>query len=190
MARLNTNPVKPVLTGTEGWGATDSSTNLDVGLNPFTITQFVATNMQLANGSSNGLVTAAERVKLDALPTNSQLAVQWGQISEFPIPIFVGSPSNGHVDFYIHAPDVILDLSSIWTQCSAGSTNIVVTQNGSPIPSWPTFSATTAKSGPNSQANVPEVNQGDVLGLTFSGTTGNCANLMVTLFGKLYYLLA
>ena len=183
MARLNENPVKPALSGAEGMSATDPSTNLDVGVTPWTITQFVVQNGQLANGSNNGLMSGAQATQLAALPS----PVAWGQFQALAkltmLPAFFASPpSSGNVQFFINPFQNVIQntivCDDLYTLCSAGSTNIVFTVNGTPFGG--STSVTTSKNYAPGPTGL-NINPGDIVGVTFTGTTGNCANAIISL---------
>ena len=183
MARFSGNPIKNPLFGNEYIPATDPSTGNDIAFTPLIITQFVANNMALANGSTNGLIDPGSYAKLLALDTQAQTNTRVGQLAEVAIPVFVSTPSNGTFAIYQHVCDVPWVLSFDYLYCSAGSTNVSITKNGVAIAGLTTNPATSVSaqffvSGGSSNYTL---NQGDVLGITFAGTTGNCANLYASI---------
>lgn len=185
MARFSGNPVKNPLFGNESIPCTDPLDGNDKSFTPIIITQFVATNMQLANGSSNGLIDAASYAKLLALPTDAALASQLGELAQVAFPIFIAAPSNGSLTIYQHVLSVPWQLSLMTLFCSAGSTNVSFTKNGNPIvfvPSGTSCPATTVPSNQLAGDITPNLtfNGGDKLGIILSGTTGNCANLGIS----------
>lgn len=183
MARLNQNPVKAVLAGTEGWAAVDPSTGDDVGLTPLTITQFAQSNMALASGIDQGLMSGAQATKLNALPAVASLNSQIGQLAEVAFPIFVSSPADGTIEIYTHVLDTpwVLDFARIGL--SAGSTNVTLMKNGANIAGLTNCPISVTAATFTGTDTVPNMtlNSGDVLGITLAGTTGTAKNLMLSL---------
>jgi hypothetical protein len=183
MARLNSNPLKPVLLGNEGGSMTDPSTGEDVGFTPVTITQFSQRTMTLATGSSQGLVSGANGDKLSALPTASSISVQVGQLAEVAVPVFLASPVNGSVEIYQHVLDTPWELDFAYARIAVGSTNVTLLKNGTGIAGFSNQGVGTAMTtmvGSDSPANMT-LNQEDVLGLSLSGTTGNAESMRLSI---------
>jgi hypothetical protein len=188
MARFSGDPLKNPLTGNEFIPFTDPSTGNDGSCNPSIVTQFVAQNMAVAAGSSNGLIDAASYAKLQALPTDAVLATQIGELAQVAIPIFFASPSNSTAVIYQHVLTVPWQLKTLVLFTSAGSTNVQITNNGNPVtwaPAGTTIPATTGTAGGEQIASgtggFNVFQPGDQLGIVLSGTTGNCANLAVSI---------
>ena len=186
MGRFSGNPLKPTLAGNELIPATDPSTGNDIAFTPSILTQFVANNMAVASGTSNGLIDSASYAKLLALDTQAQTNVRVGQLAEVAIPIFFSAPVNGAYTIYQHCLDVpwVFALGNFF--CSAGSTNVTVTKNGTAIPGFTSVPATSTPgqfpvSGGSSNYTL---NAGDLLAVSFAGTTGNCVNLGISLKAK------
>ena len=184
MARFSGDPLKNPLTGNEFIPATDPATGDDVSMTPAIITQFVATTMQVANGSSNGLIDAANYAKLVALPTDAVLASQLGELAQVAIPIFIATPTNGTIVIYQHVLSVNWDIQTMELFVSAGSTNVQVQINGTPITFAPFGTTNPATVTPQGNiASAPRtLHPGDQLGFAFSGTTGNAANLVASIY--------
>jgi hypothetical protein len=187
MGRFSGEPLKNPLTGNEFIPFTDPNTGNDGSCNPSIITQFVAENMQLANGSTNGLIDPADLAKLQALPTDATLASQLGELAQVAFPIFIAAPSNGTITIYQHVLSVPWLVKEMALFVSAGSTNIQLLKNGSPInfaPSGHTSPVTTLTSTQIAGDTTPNetFNGGDTLGIALSGTTGNCANLVCSIY--------
>jgi hypothetical protein len=183
MARLGDNPTKNPLTGNEGLAATDPSTGDDVSFTPLILATFCAQNIPLANGTSNGMIDGASYAKLLALDTQAETNTRVSQLAEVAIPIFISSPSNGFAAIYQHVCDVPWVLAFDQLYVSAGSTNVTVNKNGNAIAGLTSNPATTVANkytGSDSAANMT-LNQGDILGITLAGTTGNCANLYASI---------
>lgn len=158
--------------------ATDPSTGSDVAITPLVITQFAQTHMSLAAGSTNGLIDPGNYAKLIALDTQAQTNIRVGQLAEVAIPIFFSAPANGAFSIYQHILDVPWVLERANFFCSAGSTNVTVLKNGVAIPGLTSVPATTVPavflvSGGSGNYTF---GYGDVLSLSFAGTTGNCVN--------------
>ena len=176
MARLNANPIKSPLAGTEGGSLTDPTTGNDVGFTPLTITQFAQENMTIATGSTQGLIAGAQGDKLAGLPSDTQLQ----ELLEVAFPFFVGAPSNGTQVIYTHllAADWLFDLA--YGAVSAGSTNLTVSINGTPVNGWnnvPVLGVGTSNTYVTSQDASCNLISGSSVSVTLAGTTGNCANL-------------
>lgn len=183
MARFRDNPLKQTPAGNEFIPATDPSTGDDVSFTPLIITQFVATNMALANGSTNGLIDPAALAKLNALDTQAETDIRVAQLAEVSIPVFFGTPADGTFTIYQHCLDVSWMLALGYFLCSAGSTNVSVTKNGVAIAGLTNIPITTAASHfsvSGGSANYT-YSLGDTLGLSFTGTTGNCRNAAISL---------
>jgi hypothetical protein len=183
MARFSGNPLKNPLTGNEYIPATDPSTGNDISFTPLIITQFVAQNMQLAAGSSNGLIDPGSYAKLLALDTQAATNIRVAQLAEVSIPTFFSGPANGGFAIYQHVLDVPWALSFAYLVCSAGSTNVTVSIGGvavagmTNIPCTP-VSGTFLVAGGSSNYTLYQTNS---LTITFSGTTGNCANVALSI---------
>ena len=183
MARFSGNPQKSPLAGNEDIAATDPSTGNDIAITPLVITQFVATNMGVAAGSTNGLIDAASYAKLLALDTQAQTNVRVGQLAEMPFPIFFSAPANGTFVIYQHILDIAIQLQNGYFFCSAGSTNVTILKNGSAIPGFTSVPATTvpAQYSVSGGSTNYTFNIGDILSINFAGTTGNCVNVGASL---------
>lgn len=180
MGRFSGNPPKGVLAGNECIPATDLSTGSDIVITPFVLAQFVMTYGQVANGSSNGLIDAANYAKLKALDTQAQTDTRVAKLAEVAIPIFFGGVLvDGSFSIYTHVLDIPWVLSFQQLLVSAGSTNVTLTKNGVAIAGLTTNPATTvtAQYPVSGGSSGYTFNQGDVLGITFAGTTGNAKNL-------------
>jgi hypothetical protein len=186
MARFSGDPLKSPLTGNEFIPATDPSTGNDVSMTPSIITQFVATTMDLANGSTNGLIDGPSLAKLDALPTDAALASQLGELAQVAIPIFIAAPTNGSIVIYQHVLSVPWNIQQMVLFTSAGSTNVQLEINGTPInfaPFGTTAPATVATDTTTNIAGAPRtLSPGQQLGLNFTGTTGNAANFVASIY--------
>jgi hypothetical protein len=184
MARFSGDPLKNPLTGNEFIPFTDPNTGNDGSCNPSIITQFVATNMQLANGSSNGLIDGPDLAKLQALPTNATLSSQLGELGQVAIPLFIAAPTNGTVVIYQHVLSVNWNIQTMELFTSAGSTNVQLQINGTPITFAPFGTTNPATTVP--QSNIASgsrtLHPGDQLGYALSGTTGNAANLVASIY--------
>lgn len=183
MARFGDNPLKSVLVGNEQIPAQDPSTGDDIQFTPLIITQFVMSNGGLANGSTNGLIDPLNYAKLLALDSQAQTNARVAQLSEEAIAAFFSVPTNGTFTIYQHVLDIpwVLALSKLIV--SAGSTNVSILKNGVAIAGFTLNPATTvsgqyAVSGGSSNYTFAF---GDVLALSFTGTTGNCANLAASI---------
>lgn len=187
MARFSGNPVKSPLYGNESVPATDPSTTDDIQFTPTIITQFVAQNMQVANGSSNGLIDAASYTKLLALDTQAQTNTRVNQLAELAIPTFFSAPANGYFWIYQHVITTPWLLDAANTFCSAGTTNLTVLKNGTSLVGLSNMVVTTAARTYSVSVGTGSSNYtynlGDVLGLSFSGTTGTCVNAAVSIGG-------
>lgn len=189
MARFSDNPLKSPLTGTEYIPATDPTTGSgpddweDISMNPVILTMFVQDTMGVANGSSNGLVDPTNYAKLLALDTQAQTDTRVADLAQVAIPVFLSSPADGNFPIYQHVCDVAWMLAFDYQSCTQGSTNVTITRNGVAIPGLTTNPATTM----GQQFNVAggssnyTFNRGDILGLTLTGTTGNCANVLASI---------
>ena len=176
MARLNANPIKTPLAGTEGGSLTDPSTGNDVGFTPLTITQFAQENMTIATGSTQGLIPGAQADKLAGLPSDTQLQ----ELIEVAIPLFVSAPANGTSVIYTHVLDPDWEFVIAYGAVSAGSTNLTMAINGTPINGWnnvPILGAGTSNTFPTPLDASCDLPSGSSLSVTLAGTTGNCANL-------------
>lgn len=183
MARLNQNPVKSPLSGSEGGSLTDPTTDNDVGFTPLTITQFAQQNMTLATGSTQGLVSGPNGDKIAQLPTEAQLTTKINQLAEVAIPIFVSTPVNGSIAIYQHVCDVPWVLAFAYGVLSAGSTTATLTKNGANIAGFTNVNladTVVTMTGTDTPANMT-LNQQDILGVTLAGTTGAAANLRISL---------
>ena len=183
MARFSGNPIKNPLAGNEFMAATDASTNNDIAITPIIITQFVMQNGQVANGSSNGLIDATNYAKLIGLETQAQTNVRVAQLAEVAIPLFVAAPTNTSFAIYQHVCDVSWTLAFDYLYCSAGSTNVTLLRNGTAILGFTNNPATTTPATFTVAGGTGgyTFNQGDILGITFTGTTGNCANMFCSI---------
>jgi hypothetical protein len=183
MARFSGNPTKNPLVGNELIPATDPSTSNDIAMTPLVITQFAQANMTIATGSTQGLISGSQADKLAGLPSNAQLSAEIAQLAEVAIPVFIAAPSNGSINIYQHVLDVPWILSFAYTQMSAGSANVSITKNNVNIAGFTNMGITSSAktfTGTDTQANMT-FNQGDLLGLTLSGTTGNAANMLLSI---------
>lgn len=183
MGRLNANPLKSTLSGSEGWAATDPSSGNDVGLTAASLTTYAQSNMGLATGSSNGLVTGPNGDKLSALPTASTIASRFAQVGEVAIPIFVGSPGNGYVPLYTHVLDVPWVLSFAYASLTAGSTQLTLTKNQVAIGGFTQEWIGSGRRTLTASDTAPNLtlNQGDVLGISLGSTIGGAANMMISI---------
>lgn len=183
MARFSGNPVKNPLSGAELIPATDPSTGNDIAFTPTILTQFAQANMGVANGSTNGLMTGAMATKLAGLPTGASIAKQVEELAEVAIPVFISTPVNGSVNIYQHVCDVPWVLSFAYASMSAGSTNVTITKNGVNIAGFTNGSVTTSPTTFTGTDTPPNMtfSQGDTLGLTLAGTTGNAANMLLSI---------
>jgi hypothetical protein len=184
MARFSGNPIKSPLVGNEYIPATDPATTNDISFTPLIITQFVATNMALASGSTNGLIDGPNYAKLLALPSAAQLATDLGELGQVAFPIFIAAPSNGALTIYQHVLSVPWQVSSMTLFCSAGSTNVSFTKNGNPIvfvggTSVPITTVSSTQIAGDTTPNET-FQPGDKLGIILSGTTGNCVNVGIS----------
>lgn len=182
MARFSGEPIKNPLQGNEFIPLTDPNTGNDGSCNPSIITQFVAQNMQVANGSSNGLIDGAAYAKLAALDTQAQTNVWKDQLAEVTMPIFFSAPANtATIAIYQQVwSDSTWDLSGGSFLVSAGSTNITLYKNGGAIAGLTSLGVGSSPHTYSIGTPVPFV-VGDLLGISMSGTTGNCANLAASL---------
>jgi hypothetical protein len=183
MARFSGNPVKNPLTGNELIPATDPSTNGDICMTPIEITQFVQANMGLAAGSTQGAISGPMADKLAGLMTQLQLVENLETLAEVAIPIFISSPTSGAINIYQHVLDTPWKLSFAYGKVSAGSTNVTITKNNVNIAGFTNGGVTTAGEtfeGTDSFQNMT-FNEGDTLGITLAGSTGNAANLMFSI---------
>ena len=179
MARFSDNPIKNPLSGSEDMAATDPSTGNDVAITPLILTQFVATHMAVAAGSSNGLIDPTSYNKLLALDTQAQTNTRVNQLAEVSVPVFFSAPADGTFVIYQHCLDVSWVLAMGYLFCSAGSTNVTVLKNGVAIGGFTSVPASSTPvqytvSGGSSNYTF---GFGDILSLNFAGTTGNCKNL-------------
>lgn len=183
MARFIDEPIKNPLSGNEVGAATDPSTMNDVGWTPFTIIQFAQLNMALASGTSRGLISGGDADKLHALDTQAQNQAITDQLAEVALPAFFGHPADGAFNFYYHTLSVSWLFSEMFCQVSAGSTNLTITKNGVPMGGATSVPITTAGQGSTFSDSPPlnEISSGDRVGISFTGTTGNCANLIVSI---------
>jgi hypothetical protein len=183
MARLNENPIKSPLTGNEGFAATDPATGTDVGLTPITITQFAQQNMSLAAGSAQGLMSGAQAVKLNGLPSPASLASQLAQLGEVSFPIFISKPADGTIVLYQHVLDVPWVIQFAYAIMGAGSTNVSIQKGFTPIAGMTNVPVTGVSSTITSTDTPPNntFNSTNALSLQFSGTTGDAADLTLSL---------
>jgi hypothetical protein len=184
MARFSGDPLKNPLTGNEFIPFTDPGTGNDGSATPSILVQFAAETMPLANGSTNGLIDGPNLAKLNALPTEAVLASQLGELAQVAIPIFIAAPSNGTIVIYQHVLSLPWNIQTAELFVSAGSTNVQIQINGVPINFAPFGTTNPATVTPQSNiASAPRtLHPGDQLGLAFSGTTGNCANLVASIY--------
>ena len=183
MARLNTNPLKPVLAGNEGWAATDPSTTDDVGLTPVTITQFAQINMTLATGSTQGPISGFQADKLALLPTETQL----DQLLEVAIPLFVSAPATGTQTIYTHVLDPNWQFVTAVGQVSTGTAMTTITINGIPVNGWNNVAVTanpTTFVTPLDASTI--LASGGKLGLTIGSTFSTPANLAFSMMANQY----
>lgn len=183
MARFSGNLIKNPLAGNEIFPATDPTSGLDIGATPVILSSYVAQNLPLANGSTNGAMTGAQATKLNALPTAASLSKQIGELGEVAIPVFVATPTNGSISIYQHVLDVPWTLAFAYASLSAGSTNVTITKNGVNIAGFTSVAVgntSTTMTGTDTPANMT-FNQQDVLGFTLAGTTGGAANLLLSI---------
>lgn len=191
MARFSDEPLKNPLTGTEIFAGTDLSTGDDIGTNALIITQFAQLNMTLASGSTQGLMSGAQATKLNALFDQDEFNSVIDQFGEVALPAFFGTPADGFLNYYYHVIGVAWVLVSGYAICSSGSTNITLAKNGTPLAGATSVPVTSA-GGEFTVTYAPVVstlNSGDSLGVTFAGTTGNCANLIISLVANATILL-
>jgi hypothetical protein len=186
MARFSGDPLKNPLTGNEFIPATDPGTGNDVSMTPSIITQFVATNMDVANGSSNGLIDAASYAKLLALPSNAVLSSQLSELSQVALPIFIAAPANGTSVIYQHGLSIPWTVQTMTLFTSAGSTNVQFQINGTPVTFGPFGTTNPATTSPETNISTGATNRvihpGDQVGIAISGTTGNAANLAISIY--------
>jgi hypothetical protein len=174
MARFSGNPIKNPLAGNEIIPATDPSTTDDIGLTPAILTNYSQQNMGLATGSAQGLISGANADKLTALPTDAQLQ----QLLEVAFPLFIGAPTDGVQSIYTHLLDPQWEFTNGYGAVSAGSTNLTITINGTPVNGWNNIPITsTGAPFPTTLDASATLPAGSTLGLTLAGTTGNCANM-------------
>lgn len=191
MARFSDEPLKNPLTGTEVFAGTDLSTMEDIGTNALIITQFAQLNMTLASGSTQGLMSGSQSDKLNALFTQADINAVINDFAQVALPAFFGSPANGFLNYYYHAIGVAWVLLTGYAVVSSGSTNLTLAKNGTPLAGATSIPVTTT-GGAFTITFAPVVstlNQGDSLGVTFAGTTGNCANLIISLTANATILL-
>lgn len=187
MARFSDDPLKNPLTGNEFIPATDPATDDDISMTPAIITQFVMTTGSLANGSSNGFIDAANYAKLIALPTDAALSSQLGELAQVSVPIFIAAPTNGTIVIYQHVLSVPWVIQEMVLFTSAGSTNVQLQINGTPITFAPFGITNPATTGTATTTNIASnatgrtLHTGDQLGIAFSGSTGNVANLVASI---------
>ena len=183
MARFSGDPVKNPLFGNEFIPCTDPLDGNDKSFTPIIITQFVASNMALANGSTNGLIDPTSYAKLLALDTQAQTNIRINQLAEVAIPVFFGAPSNGAFSIYQHCLDIPWVLALQNLMCSAGSTNVTITKNGVSIGGLTSNPCTSvaAQFAVSGGSTNYTFNNGDILGITFAGTTGNCVNFAASI---------
>lgn len=186
MARLGDNPLKTSLSGAEHLAAEDPSNDQDICITPLTLTQFAQATMGLANGSTNGLMSGPQATKLNALPDDNTLTGFFGQLEQVAVPTFFGAPSNGSLTLYQHVVTTPWAFSAVSVGCSAGSTNITIMKNGAGMPGLSNLGVTTAGATYSISDILPgnTLDTGDQLGITFAGTTGNCANVFASLKAK------
>jgi hypothetical protein len=187
MARFSDEPLKNPLSGAERLAATDPATMDDVGMTPLIITQFAQQNMTLATGSTQGLVSGPNGDKLTALPTDAQLSTWLGELSQVPIPIFIGAPANGSLSIYQHVLSMPWKIQTMALAVSAGSTTLSLTKNGNAILFAPGGYASPVGTVSTTQiAGDTSPNEtfqpGDVLGLSLASTSANCANLRCSVY--------
>lgn len=181
MARFSDEPIKNPLSGNEVIPATDPSNDMDCGMTPLIITAFAQEHMTVASGTSNGLISAAQIAKLDALNTQSENDAVTLQLAEVEIPIFIGSTTDGFIEIYSHGLAIPWLMVSMFNKVAAGSTNLTLTKNGTPmsgVTNVPITSAGVGSSFSGSPALIT-FNSNDLLGVTLAGTTGNCKNLII-----------
>jgi hypothetical protein len=130
--------------------------------------------MTLATGSTQGLVSGANGDKLTGLPSEGQLQ----ELLEVAFPLFIGTPTNGVQSIYTHLLDPQWEFTVGYGAVSAGSTNLTVTINGTPVNGWNNIPITsTGTPFPTSLDATATLAAGSTLGLTLTSTTGNCANM-------------
>jgi hypothetical protein len=178
MARFSDNPIKNPLAGTEIIPATDPSTTDDIGMTPQIISNYAQSYMSLATGSTQGLISGPQADKLAALPSDAQL----NELLEVAFPFFAGTPSNGTQTIYTHLLDPFWEFIVGYGQVSAGSTNLTVNINGTPIAGWNSIPITTAGATFTTPNDATcKLQSGSQISVTLAGTTGNCANLMFSM---------
>ena len=183
MARVADNPVNNNPGANDPILSESLTTHDDQSLTPLVITQFAQQNMGLATGSSNGLVSGPNGDKLSGLETQAQFNIRISQLTDIALPIFIGAPVDGSIQIYQHIFLVPWLFGAAWTAVAAGSTNLTVTKNGVAIPGFTAISITTTPSiwAPSGPTAAYTFNDGDIMGLTFAGTTGNCVNMRFSL---------
>lgn len=182
-ARLGENPVKTDLSGNELIPATDPSTNADVCITPITLRNFSQVGYPLASGSTNGLMTGPQSDKLNALYNQANLLNLFSQLAQQAIPLFIGTPTDGFIEIYQHVLSQPMTFGTMDYRCSSGSTTAQIQINGVNVTGWGVGVTAVAGAATASGANV--MSNGDKLGVNFSGTTGGCANVRLTLGGNL-----
>jgi hypothetical protein len=182
MARFSDNPTKSPLSGAEIIPATDPSTGNDIGITPVILQQFTQSAGGLASGSTNGLMTGPQSDKLNSLFNQTQFINCLNQLSGQAYPFFSGQPADGFIEIYQHVLQQPVNLNSVAAKCSAGSTNVVVMINGVAVTGLSFGISAGSTTLSNATANFQLVNN-SVVGFNFTGTTGNCRNVRITLLG-------
>lgn len=180
MGRFSDNPLRSLLQGNEDIPFTDPNTLVDGAMTPVAITQFAQSTMAVATGTSNGLMSAAQATLLNSLYTAPEIDAKVAALAECAVPIFFADPVDGSASIYTHVLDQAWTFSFAFLQCSAGSTNLTVTSNGVPLGGLNNVPVTSV----SSSVTVVAPNQlvdGSTLGITLSGTTGNCKNVAISL---------
>lgn len=183
-ARLGDNPIKNPLAGNEKIAGTDPDTGDDFSVTPDILTQFVQEGMSLASGTSQGLMSGAQAEKLNDLYTRAELDAIFGQLGQFPFPIFFGTVSDGFVEVYRNVLDQSVEFDFFYFGMSSGSSIVTVKIDGTPVTGW-TSIPLNSSGGSATATAAKTLAPGAVLGLEFAGSGGTPSNLRLTLKGDL-----
>lgn len=184
MARFPDNPTKDPLDGSEIIPGTDTGTGDDIKFTPQVLANYVVNLLPIATGAQRGVVSGPNGDKLAALYSKAQIDALLAQLAQTLLPIFFGTAANGSVQLLVNNTANAIVLNAAAFACSVGSAVAAITIDGTPVTGL-TGMAVSATPGTAAASAANTLGVGQVLGITFTGSSGSPGpeNVRITLKG-------
>lgn len=178
MARLGDNPIKSPLDGNELIPFTDPGTNDDGCTTPDGLQAYLLANLPLATDTGNGLMSAADHIRLYSLYTAPRIDAFNAIFKEEAIGFYVGTVANGALAFMANALDA-LTIETAYVACASGTVTLAVQIDGVSITGMGAIAVTSTKQLLTATA-LKSLATAAVLSLLFSANS-TCLGFYITI---------